>query len=104
MGIGDFNGEGKSDLVLQNQTTNQICIWYMNGTVYSEGVLLPYVPEAPWKVVGVGDFNGDGFMDLALQNQTTHQTMIWYLYAGYFNRASNFSVSPPPGWKIVGPR
>ena len=32
VGIGDFNGDGKPDLVWQNQSTGQIYYWLMNGT------------------------------------------------------------------------
>ncbi|MGD0368277.1 MAG: VCBS repeat-containing protein, partial [Acidobacteriaceae bacterium] len=31
-GVGDFNGDGKSDILWQNSTTGQIYIWFINGT------------------------------------------------------------------------
>ena len=31
-GTGDFNGDGKSDIVWQNTSTGQRLIWIMNGT------------------------------------------------------------------------
>ena len=31
-GAGDFNGDGKSDILWQNSATGQRSIWLMNGT------------------------------------------------------------------------
>jgi hypothetical protein len=30
-GIGDFNGDGKSDILWRSKSTAQITIWYLNG-------------------------------------------------------------------------
>ncbi|MCW3051695.1 MAG: hypothetical protein JWN14_865, partial [Chthonomonadales bacterium] len=71
VGVGDFNGDGKSDLVFQNQTTGQIAVWFLDGSHRYGGVLLSATPGTGWSVVGTGDFNKDGFTDLVFQNQTT---------------------------------
>ncbi len=102
VGIGDFNNDGKSDIVFQNQTTHQISIWYMNGRFYTGGAVLPYVPDPAWKVVGVGDFNGDGFADLALQNQTTNQICTWFFNGTTYLGGVLMPNMPGVGWKVVG--
>lgn len=104
VGVGDFNGDGKSDLVFQNQTSGWIAIWFMDGAFRRDGVLLPYAPVAGWSVAGAGDFNKDGFFDLVFQNQTTNQAVVWYLQGGVHMDGESLSLYPPPGWKIVGPR
>jgi len=30
-GLGDFNGDGKTDIVWKNPTTGQLLVWFMNG-------------------------------------------------------------------------
>jgi hypothetical protein len=102
VGIGDFNGDGKSDLVFQNQTSGQIAIWFMNGYLYSGGVLLPVTPLAGWNVVGTGDFNSDGFTDLVFQNQTTGQIALWYMNGTTYVGGTVLTTVPAPGWKVVG--
>jgi hypothetical protein len=102
VGVADFNGDGKSDLVFQSQTTNQIAIWYMNGPNYQGGVLLPYTPPAGWRVVGTGDVNGDGFPDLVFQNQSTGQVAIWFMNRSTYVGGSVLSTVPAAGWKVVG--
>ncbi|MCW3100866.1 MAG: (Myosin heavy-chain) kinase [Chthonomonadaceae bacterium] len=102
VGVGDFNGDGESDLVFQNRTTHQVVIWFMDGPVYQGGASLPYYPPAGWQVVGTGDFNGDGKSDLVFQNQTTGRIVVWYMDGITYIGGSVLSAVPGPGWKVVG--
>jgi len=102
VGVGDFNADGKSDLVLQNQTTNQVAIWFMNGYLYNGGVLMPYTPPTGWTVAGAGDFNGDGFADLVFQSQTSGQIALWYMNGPTYANGTVLTTTPATGWKIVG--
>jgi hypothetical protein len=102
VGVADFNRDGKSDLLFQNQTTNQIAIWFMNGSVYQGGVLLPLTPSAGWSVVGAGDINGDGFPDIVLQNQSTGQIAVWFMNGPTFAGGVFVSAVPDSGWKVAG--
>ncbi len=63
---GDFNHDGKADIVLQARDgTPQI--WFMNGTSVTSTVTLPD-PGPGWHVIATGDFNGDGNTDILWQN------------------------------------
>ncbi len=31
-GVGDFDGDGKADILWRNSTTGQVAVWLMNGT------------------------------------------------------------------------
>jgi hypothetical protein len=99
--VGDFNGDGKSDLVFQNKTTNQVAIWFMNGFSYQGGVLMPFTPPAGWKVVGAGDFNKDNSTDLAFQNQTTGQIALWYMNGATYVDGIVMATLPAPGWTVT---
>jgi len=102
VGIGDFNADGKSDLVFQSQTTGQIAVWFTTGSHRYGGVLLPFVPATGWSVVGTGDFNKDGFTDLVFQNQTTGQIALWYLNGTTYVGGTVLASVPATGWKVVG--
>ncbi|MCW3095456.1 MAG: hypothetical protein JWL77_1074 [Chthonomonadaceae bacterium] len=102
VGVGDFNGDGKSDLVFQNQSSNQVSIWFMNGPTYQGGVLLPFTPPVGWTVAGVGDFNADGFPDLVFQNQSTGQLALWYMNGTTYMGGTVLTTVPGAGWKVVG--
>jgi FG-GAP-like repeat/Bacterial pre-peptidase C-terminal domain len=77
---GDFNGDGKTDLLLLNNTNHGVAIWQMNGTQIE---LSPQVgtinAAAGWHYQGLGDFNGDGKTDLLMLNDTTHGVAIWQM-------------------------
>jgi hypothetical protein len=102
VGVGDFNGDGKSDLVFQNQTSGVLALWYMNGYLYQDGNSLDIVPLAGWQVVGVGDFNRDGFPDIAFQNQTTGKIALWYMHGKSYAGGTVVPSTPAMGWKVVG--
>jgi hypothetical protein len=66
LGTGDFNGDGKSDVLLEN-TSGQVGIWLMNGTQIATAAIVGSM-TSDWHIVGVGDFNGDGKSDVLWQN------------------------------------
>lgn len=67
---GDFNADGKTDLALNNSTTNALYLWQMNGIVKTSGGA--FVPASTTAAVqGAGDFNGDGRTDLVFQDPTS---------------------------------
>ena len=60
--IGDFNGDGKADL-LWRHTSGVVCIWLLDGAT-RVGVGCPGSAGADWSIEGAGDFNGDGKADI----------------------------------------
>jgi hypothetical protein len=42
-GVGDFDGNGTSDMLWRNSTTGQVYIWFINGTTMSGGGSVSYV-------------------------------------------------------------
>src|SRR5205814_734138 len=60
----DFNGDGKTDYVLQNVSTHQTALWYLNNNTFLRGAYGPTLP-AGWSLVDVADFNGGGKPDYA---------------------------------------
>jgi hypothetical protein len=49
VGTGEFNGDGKRDILWQNNTTGQRTIWLMNGTTLIGNVSLGIVPTQ-WNI------------------------------------------------------
>jgi hypothetical protein len=74
--IGDFNGDGKSDIVW-GHTDGSTAIWLMNGTtVISGGIVL--AAGTGWSAIQTGDFDGDGKSDILWQN-TDGSLAIWLM-------------------------
>ena len=77
---GDFNGDGKSDILLQNVKTGDCYIMEMNGLNLLNESCFGYVgwrPGAEWEARSTGDFNGDGKSDILLQNKNSGDCYIW---------------------------
>ena len=66
IGAGDFNGDGKADILWQNDN-GTAAIWLMDGT-NSLGGAVGSNPGPPGTIDGTGDFNGDGKADILWQN------------------------------------
>jgi len=103
MGVGDFNKDGKSDILWRNQSTGQNAIWMMNGTTVAAGTaLIAPAADLNWKMVGTGDFDSDGMEDILWRHATTGQNAIW-LMNGTTVKAGSALISPVTdlNWKIA---
>ena len=49
---GDFNGDGKSDILWRNTTTGETAIWFMNGLQIASTASLGTVPTT-WTIQGL---------------------------------------------------
>ena len=98
--VGDFLGNGQSDLVLENTIDGSHCIWVMNKGVYVYTIALPTLAGG-WHVAGAGDFNGDGYADLVWENTTSGDRTIWMLKNGVY-LSSLALPAVDPSWHIVG--
>jgi VCBS repeat protein/acetyl xylan esterase AXE1 len=78
VGTGDFNGDGRADLVWRNQETGAVVLWLLDGGTILARPELDTMPLT-WEIVGTGDFNGDGRAELVWRNQETGTVVLWLL-------------------------
>ena len=114
VGTGDFNGDGRSDLLWHNRDTNHIQSWLLNA---AQIIGRPEVNDErgqravvglPWTIVGTGDFNGDGRVDILWHNRDTNHVQAWFLNGVTIigraevddERGQRVAVGLP--WRIVG--
>jgi hypothetical protein len=111
-GIGDFNGDGKSD-ILWESTSGTANVWSMNGTQLvsaapvenAQGGLAQMGSE--WHIVTTGDFDGDGKDDVLWEDTAGHET-IWGMNGSslstlYNNVGQNGSLAQMGSeWHVAG--
>ena len=104
--VGDFNRDGRPDLVLVNSSDRSFSILRNTTTFDPAGGFEPatvFAAGARPSDVAVGDFDGDGKLDLATANSSTDTVSI-LLGTGSdaFGPATNFSVGRLPRSVAVG--
>jgi hypothetical protein len=101
-GVGDFNGDGKPDIVWRNYLTGQNAVWLMNGTSLLAIVDLPALPNTNYHIEGVGDFNGNGKPDIILRNHATGQNAVWLMNGTSLLSITDLPALPNVNYHIVG--
>jgi len=99
-GVGDFNGDGKTDILWRNSTTGQVYLWLINGTVMSGGGSVTYI-TSDWVIQGIGDFNGDGDADILWRNTTTGEVYIWLMNGSTLTSSGSLGYVSSD-WSIAG--
>ncbi len=99
---GDFNGDGKMDVVVPNNSAGTVSVMLGNG----DGTFQPpknfAVGNGP-AGVAAGDFNGDGKLDLAVANSTDGTVSILLGNGdGTFQTAVSYAAIAQASWMAVG--
>ncbi|MGB3941599.1 MAG: toxin TcdB middle/N-terminal domain-containing protein [Candidatus Manganitrophaceae bacterium] len=76
IGTHDFDGDGKEDIDLWNQNTNQLTLYQSTGSSFT--LLATWTPPVGAVAGFFGDVNGDGKTDL--------------IYTAYFSNCSNLGI------------
>ena len=97
LGLGDFNGDGQTDLLLRN-TNGAVGCYFTSGDVTGWNYFQSLGDE--WTVSAIGDLNGDGRDDVVLKHDNG--------FAGSWLTQSDYTMSwadldtLPAGFEIVG--
>jgi hypothetical protein len=76
---GDFNRDGKPDLLLRNYSTGQNAVWLMNGLTLTAIADLPALPNTSIRFEGTADFDADGNSDIVLRNYANGSNAVWLM-------------------------
>jgi len=80
-GVGDFNADGKPDIVWRVKNTGRVAVTYFSGSTQSSAKYANggYRYALNHKLSGVGDFNADGKPDLLWRDMRTGRALVTYL-------------------------
>ncbi len=94
----DFNGDGKSDIVMWNPSISYLAYWIMNGSLYTGsggfGVASGFSPAATGFLTAIPQ-------TALLARNTTTQTLYSYIWNGT-THAQGTIGGTPAGWNLIG--
>jgi hypothetical protein len=113
-GTGDFNADGKTDILWHNVVTGQMQAWFMNGHVrlnfgnlvgLGGGALPTMTQAAGWRVAAVNDFDGNSGSDVVWHNGTSGVTRVWFMtgvgLSGIADLDPSLNLADSTGWRIM---
>jgi len=99
--VGDFNADGKLDMVITNSGNNTASVFLGDGTgnfTLASSIAVGSQPSG----VAIGDFNGDGKLDLAVANGGDNTVSIFLGDGtGHFTLVSTLAVGNTPNFILV---
>jgi hypothetical protein len=109
VGTGDFNADGKTDILWHNGTTGASQVWYMDGisrTSYGDlSASLNVADSSGWRPLTASDFNHDGQPDILWHDVTTGEFQVWYMNGiartSAASLSSGLNTPDSTGWRLV---
>jgi hypothetical protein len=112
-GSGDFDGDGKADIVWRHGVSGANYLWLLN--VSTDAAVAPVrstaaistIADLKWRIVGVADFNGDGKADLLWRHgvpgeSATGASSVWLMSGATLTKARNLGTVADLNWRVGG--
>ncbi|HWA26765.1 MAG TPA: DVUA0089 family protein [Lacunisphaera sp.] len=97
---GDFNGDGRSDILWRHAIGGNVVFWLMNGaTPQTVAEVTPVSTD--WVISGTGDFNGDGQTDVIWRHKLGGNVVFW-LMNGHVPQTAAEVTPVSTDWVISG--
>jgi hypothetical protein len=99
---GDYNADGKSDILWRNAATGQNHMYLMDGAMVASSLSVTTVPSPDdWKVVGSGDYNGDNKSDIFWRNISTGQNWMYLMNSNTISSSLEVTTVSDTIWEVV---
>ncbi len=102
VGVGDFNGDGRADILWRHAGTGENYVYLMNGlNIIGEGYLRT-VADQNWKIAGIRDFDGDGRADILWRSGASGENYIYLMNGLDIVGEGYIRTVADQNWKIAG--
>ena len=98
---GDFDGDGKSDVLWHHTGFGEVWLWPMNGGSATSQTHVRTVDEAGFEIRSLADHNGDGKADVLWRNNASGMLYLWTMN-GSTIAAETYVGTVDTAYDIVG--
>ena len=102
VGVADFDGDARADILWRNIATGDNLLWLMKGAAIASAVSINALPDPAWTIVGTDDFDGDGKADILWRNTTTGENAIWFMRGATVASSASIWTVADPNWSVAG--
>jgi hypothetical protein len=99
-GIGDLDGDGRTDILWRNRYNGLVSAWLMDGLTRTGGGALHAGINTNWEVGAMRDLDGDGKSDIVWRNRLTGDVNGWIMDA-FTRTQGGFIRNAPTAWAIA---
>ena len=99
---GDFNEDGKADILWHNTRNGRNNLWQMDGTSFALDVAVKRLKNSDWKMVGTADFTGDDRSDILWHNTRDGRNTVWEMNGTDFTQAIAIKKLGNLDWQLGG--
>ncbi len=107
-GTGDFNGDGRADLLFRYHDASNAAdplngvsyIDFMDGTTVVSGATTGWQVDESWQVASIGDYDGNGKADILWQKASTGDTFLWTMNGSSVTSGAFTSAQAGSGWTV----
>jgi VCBS repeat protein len=106
VGTGDFDLDGRRDLLWRHQVGGEIGIWRMAGRSVIAADLLPYDVDPRWEIRAIGDVDGNGSPDWLWQLFGRRRVIAWLMDGLTLRSGAEIGTfgAVDEHWQVVGPK
>lgn len=103
IGLDDFNGDGRGDVLWYNAYTGGVVAWLSKDSSGFQAAKYGAIPiNSGWAPIGIKDLNGDGRSDLLWYNANTGGLIGWLINGSNFQQITYGTVNRANGWVPMG--
>jgi subtilisin-like proprotein convertase family protein len=103
---GDFNSDGKTDILWRHSNSGENVLWYMNGVTLDSGEFLTpaSLPDTRWQMVGTHDFNADSKNDILWRHDNSGENVVWFMNGSVLDSGTFLTPAAlaDTNWKMAG--
>jgi hypothetical protein len=101
VGAGDFNGDGKDDLLWRHRTTGAFTQWRSTGDSFQKNAYADDQVGGDWSIQGLGDLDGDGRDDLVWREKSTGVLTVWRSTGTEFVENAMYDATVSTRWILA---